>query len=287
MSHSNLDLTMRNALSIAILCIAALVSSSAMVRAADTPKSVAATEPEAKPITVLVVGNSQCPIFVGQKFLENLAGSDKGARPIKVVGCVKGGASLKSHWELGEGPTTARGMIAAGTSRAAAGAAEPFDFIVLQEIYNAQPAAFQPYARQFHELVTKHKSTPVFFGTASIISDYPKGFERLHKMHVDIARELDVPVVVASQAYVRYFGDNPSKEKMESLFAADKAHPGVQGSYIYACIIYSVLTGRSPIGLAAPEAIPADTAKALQENAWAQYQATAAEIKSGDAKPTK
>jgi len=277
MSSRELGSTKRAVLLIAMLCGAALVAPSAAVRAADTEK----------PITVLVVGNSQCPIFVGQKFLENLAGSDKGARPIKVVGCVKGGASLKSHWELGDDPTTARGMIAAGTSRAAAGPAEPFDFIVLQEIYNAQPAAFQPYARQFHELVTKHKSTPVFFGTASIISDYPKGFERLHKMHVDIARELDVPVVVASEAYVRYFGENPSKEKMESLFAADKAHPGVQGSYIYACIIYSVLTGRSPIGLAAPATIPAETAKALQEVAWAQYQATAAEVKSGDAKPTK
>lgn len=254
--------------------------SSAVIRAADAPAPAAATEAERRPITVLVVGNSQCPIFVGQKFLEKLADSDKGARPIKVVGCVKGGASLKSHWEAGDGPTTARGMIAAGTGRSGTSAAEPFDFIVLQEIYNAKPEAFQPYARQFHEFVTKHKSQPVFFGTASIISDYPKGFERLHKMHVDIARELKVPVVDASQAYFRYFGDAPSKEKMESLFAADKAHPGVQGSYMYSCIIYSVLTGRSPVGLAAPETIPADVAKALQENAWAQYQATAADIKT-------
>jgi hypothetical protein len=246
--------------------------------AADTAAAAAAA-PAAKPITVLLVGNSQCPTIVGQKFLENLAASDKDARPIKVVGCVKGGASLKSHWEAGTGTGSARGMIAAGTSRGEGAATEPFDFVVLQEIYNAQPAAFQPYARQFHEFVKEHKSQPVFFGTASIISDYPKGFERLHKMHIDIAHELKVPVVDASSAYVRYFGESPSKEKMESLFAADKAHPGVQGSYMYSCIIYSTLTGRIAVGLAAPAMIPADVAKALQENAWAQYQATAIEAK--------
>jgi hypothetical protein len=94
-----------------------------------------------------------------------------------------------------------------------------------------------------------------------------------------MGKELEVPIVDASQAYVHYFGDMPSKEKMESLFATDRAHPGLQGSYLYSCILYNVLTGRSAVGLAAPEEIPADVAKALQETAWAQYQATGAELK--------
>ncbi|MCE9608120.1 MAG: hypothetical protein K8U03_24810 [Planctomycetia bacterium] len=245
-------------------------SSASVSLAADDATKVEA----AKPITLLLIGNSQCPTIVGQRLIENLAASDQGARPIKVVGCVKGGASLKSHWEAGTGPTTARGMIAAGP-----GAGAPWDFVVVQEIYNAQQPAFQPYARQFHELVQEHKAQIVFFGTASIISDFPKGFERLHRMHVDIGKELNVSIVDASQAYFRYLGENPAKEKIESLFATDKAHPGLQGSYLYSCGIYSVVTGRSPLGLAAPTAIPADIAKSLQEAAWAQYQATAAELK--------
>jgi hypothetical protein len=233
------------------------------------PEAAANSEGAAKAIRVLVVGNSQCPIFVGGKFLEKLAASDKGARPIEVINSVKGGASLKSHWEAGDGETTARGLLVSSKP----------DFVLLQDIYNVQQPAFQPYAQKFHALAKEHKVQPIFFGTASIISDYPKGFERLHKLHVDIARELNVPIVDASAAYFRYFGDAPSKEKIESLFAADKAHPGVQGSYMYACMIYSALTGRSPIGLAAPDTIPADVAKALQETAWAQHQATADEVK--------
>lgn len=246
----------------------AVMLSAVGIYAADAPPPPPAAD-AAKPIRVLVVGNSQCPIFVGQKFLEKLAASDKGARPIEVINSVKGGASLKSHWEAGDGPTTARGLLAASKP----------DFVLLQDIYNVQQPAFEPYARKFHAAAKELRVQPIFFGTASIIRDYPQGFERLHKLHVDIARELDVPIVDASAAYFRYFGASPTQEKVESLFAADKAHPGVQGSYLYACMIYSALTGRSPIGLAAPESIPADVAKSLQETAWAQHQATTAEVK--------
>ena len=222
-----------------------------------------------KPIKVLLVGNSQCPTIVSNQLLEKLAASDKGGRPIKVGGCVKGGASLRSHWDAGTGEGTARGMIAAGG----------WDFVVLQDIYYVQEAAFQPYARQFHAVVKEAGSKTLLFGTASILSDYPKGFERQHGLHLAMGKELGVPIVDAGYAYIRYFGDNPSTERMESLFAKDRAHPGLWGSYLYSCMIYAAMTERSPIGLAAPEAIPAEVVKTLQETAWAQHQETAAALK--------
>lgn len=224
---------------------------------------------DSKPITVLLVGNSQCPLLFNNKMLEKLAASDKGARPIKVGGCIKGGASLRSHWEAGTGAESARGMIASGS----------WDYVVLQDIYNVEAPAFQPYARKFHDLIKASNSKTVLFSTASILSDYPRGFDRLHGLNFDMAKELGVPVVDASRAYVRYFGERPSKEKLESLFAADKAHPGMWGSYMYSCGIYSVVTGRSPVGLAAPPEVPADAARTLQETAWAQYQETAEALK--------
>ncbi len=226
----------------------------------------AAEDAPPKPLTVLLIGNSQCPTIVGNQLLEKLAASDKGAQPIQVAGCIKGGASLRSHWEAGTGPETARGKITAGS----------WDFVVLQDIYYVEAAAFLPYARNFHKLIRETGAKTVLFGTASIISDYPQGFERLHRMHVAMGKELNVPIVDASQAYFRYFGDKPTPERIESLFAKDRAHPGLQGSYLYSCGIYSVLTGRSPVGLAAPDAIPAEVAKSLQETAWAQHQETSA-----------
>jgi len=226
-------------------------------------------DPKDKPINVLLVGNSQCPTIVKEQLLEKLAASDKGGRPIKIGGCVKGGASLKSHWEAGTGDGSARAMIAAGG----------WDYVVLQDIYFVQEAAFQPYARQFHALVKEKGAKTLLFGTASILSDYPKGFERQHGLHLAMGKELGVPIVDASYAYIRYFGEKPSTERLESLFAKDKAHPGLWGSYMYSCMIYAAITERSPIGLAAPEAIPAETVKVLQETAWAQHQETAAALK--------
>lgn len=222
-----------------------------------------------KPLRVLMIGNSQCPLMVGNKLIENLAASDPGAPPIQITGCIKGGASLRSHWEAGTATNTARGMIASGA----------WDYVVLQDIYNVQAPAFQPYARQFHEFIQGKGAKTLLFGTASILSDYPAGFERQHRLHLDMARELKAAVVDASPAYTKYFGPQPSAERMESLFAKDKMHPGLWGSYIYACGIYSVLTGRSPVGLAAPADIPATVAKELQAAAWAQHQETQAALK--------
>jgi len=39
------------------------------------------------------------------------------------------------------------------------------------------------------------------------------------------------------------------------------------------------MTGRSPIGLAAPDTIPADVARTLQETAWTEHLETAAALK--------
>lgn len=241
--------------------ITLLIASIAMasVRAEESPGT----------INVLLVGNSQCPTIVKNQLLEKLAASDKHGRLIKVGGCIKGGASLRSHWEAGTGPATARGMIASRI----------WDYVVLQDIYNVQKPAFQPYARQFHALIKESGSKTVLFGTASILSDYPKGFERQHGLHFAMGRELGVSVVDGSYACIRYFGDKPSTERLESLFAKDRAHPGLRGSYLYSCMIYSAMTERSPIGLASPNAIPEDVAKTLQETAWVQHQETAAALK--------
>jgi hypothetical protein len=216
-----------------------------------------------------MIGNSQCPLIVSNHLIENLAKSNKDGPLIEITGCVKGGATLKSHWDAGIGPKSARDMIAGGK----------WDFVVLQEIYYIKEEDMLPCAVLFHNLIKSTGAQTVLFGTASIISDYPKGFERIHQAHMNIGKELGVPIVDASYAYFKYLGDNPSAEKMESLFAKDKAHPGMWGSYIYTCGIYSVLTGLSPVGLAALADMPPDVAKALQETTWSQYQETTAALK--------
>ncbi|MDP2317617.1 MAG: MYXO-CTERM sorting domain-containing protein [Pseudomonadota bacterium] len=40
------------------------------------------------------------------------------------------------------------------------------------------------------------------------------------------------------------------------LYVADGSHPSERGSYLAACVVYASVTGSSPVGLAAPEAVP-------------------------------
>ena len=245
-----------------VLCFGSALTGAAAADVAAAPS----------PLRVLLIGNSQCPAIVRHRLLENLAASDRGGRPIEVGGCIRGGASLRSHWDAGTGPDTARGMIAGG----------PWDYVVLQDIYHVEEAGFQPSARRFHALIREVGAKTVLFGTASILDDYPAGFQRQHRLYLAMGRELGVPIVDASPAYVRYFGDHPSAERLESLFAEDRRHPGLWGSYLYACLMYGVLTERSPVGLAAPAEIPADVARSLQEIAWAQRSETAAAARAGE-----
>jgi hypothetical protein len=231
--------------------------------------NASADEKAAKPIRVLFVGNSQVYYNDLPAIVEALADSaPAGAPRIKADRAVAGGASLESHWNRGTGKGTPRAKIAE----------EKYDYVILQEIYNARPESFNRHARLFHELIGQNGARTVLLSTASISTMYPKGFEELHSMHVALGKELKVPVAAAGNAWLDYWGKSPSEEQRLALYDADKAHPGKKGSYIYACTLYAALTGHSPVGLTSripkqpDDTIPAAEAKQYQEAAWRVHQ---------------
>lgn len=221
------------------------------------------------PIKVLFIGNSQ--IFYNDlpKLLEALAESAPADRPrIKADQLVAGGASLERHWNRGDGEKTAREKIAA----------EKWDYVIIQEIYYGKPDSFNQYARLFDELIRRQGAKTILFSTASINKDYPQGFHQLHDMHVALGKELKVPVAVGGKAWLTYWGDNPTEAERLDLYHADKAHPGVKGSYINACAIYAAITGLTPVGLTnrlpnlPEETLSPVQAKRFQEAAWHVHQ---------------
>lgn len=226
-------------------------------------------QPPARPIRVLFVGNSQVFYNDLPAIVEALAESATPDKPrIKTERAVVGGASLESHWNRGTGKGTARAKIAE----------EKWDFVILQEIFNARPASFDKHARLFHELIGKDGAKTVLLSTASINTLYPKGFRELHDMNVALGKELKIPVVPAGDAWLDYWGKTPTEDARLALYAPDKAHPGKKGSYLYACTIYAVVTGKSPVGLThripkQPEdTVTAEEAKRFQEAAWRVHQ---------------
>ncbi len=235
---------------------------------------VQAAEPKAPSpheVRVLFLGNSQ--IFYNDlpRMLEALSQSAKNDRQrIKASQFVSGGASLESLWEAGTAEGKPRALIAG----------EKWDFVIVQEIYTyySKPESFNKYATLFEEWIRQHGSRMVLFCTASVNDLYPEGFHKLHDMQAVMAKKLSVPVVAAGQTWLHYWGDAPSLAERLALYHADKAHPGVKGSYLYACSLYAQITGLSPVGLTNQvpkqpvDAITPEEAQRFQEAAWQVHQ---------------
>ena len=232
--------------------------------------SAHAQEPaKTKEFHVLFIGNSQ--IFYNDlpRIVEALAESAPADRPrIRADRFVAGGASLERLWNAGVGKGTARAKIVE----------KKWDYVILQDIYLVKPDSFYKYGPLFHELAQNNGSRTVLFCTASVSSQYPSGFQNLHDMHIILGKKLQVPVAAAGKAWLSYWGETPSAEERLALYHTDKAHPGIKGSYIYACTLYAALTGHTPVGLTnqIPKQ-PADTvtaveAKHFQDAAWRVHQ---------------
>jgi hypothetical protein len=122
--------------------------------------------------------------------------------------------------------------------------------------------------------VKKNGSRTILFCTASISQLYPKGFQELLDMHIALGKKLSVPVAAGGKAWLTLWGDKPTAEQRLALYDSDKAHPGKKGSYLYACTLYSALTGQSPVGLTnripkqPADTITAEQVKRFQKAAW-------------------
>jgi hypothetical protein len=71
-------------------------------------------------------------------------------------------------------------------------------------------------------------------------------------------------VIPAGLAFAVSIERNPGL----NLYAADKRHPSLAGTYLAACTVYAALFRKSPVGLAYTAGLDAATARHLQTVAW-------------------
>ena len=226
-------------------------------------------------LKALFIGNSQMQCYDLPQMIQIMSESAPAGVPRIAVGrALLGGKGLKGFWEA-EGPRSPRAMIAA----------DKWDYVVIQEIYCPKEAEFQNYAARFDEEIKKAGSKTILFATASVTEHYsrscryPESFKTLNEMQVAFGKQRRIPVAAAGYAWMKYLGPNPSETQLLDLYHKDKGHPGAKGTYLYACLLYAVITGKSPDGLTSefPSirggiSIAKDEAARMQKAAWEQYQ---------------
>ncbi len=236
---------------------------------------------------VLFLGNSQMRVYKLPLMMQTMSESSPSDHQRITVGDMSvNGTSLKKHWEAGEAPGTPRAVIATGK----------WDYVIIQEIaylnnmeFSKFEEEFQKYADLFDNAIKAAGAKTILFATASVTRlyksssyrldsyIYPDSFIAFNDMQVSYGKRKGIPVAAAGYAWMKYLGPNPSDEHLLSLYHADRGHPGLYGTYIYACLLYAFLMGKTPVGLVSkfdfltPGVIPRPEALKLQQAAWEQY----------------
>ncbi len=195
------------------------------------------------PIRVLFIGNSYT-YFNNLPGVLSEFGTSEGSGPqIVTEMVVAGGATLKQHFE---------GSRAVRTIREG-----NWDYVVLQEqstlgrskYINGRPTINQPdtfheFVRLLHEEIKRSGGKTVLMLTWARQSS-PQHQATLTNAYMSIGKELGVHVAPVGLVWKEVNERNKDIE----LFMEDGSHPGPQGTYLAACVMYTTITGKSPVHL--------------------------------------
>ena len=152
-----------------------------------------------------------------------------------------------------------------------------WNYVVLQEqseIPSIQQSRIQqmyPAARVLVRDIRDIGATPIFFETWAHREGWPEnGMQNSESMqfqidqgYLGIAQELNVAVAPVGFAWLMERRQNPQLV----LWQDDGSHPTEEGTYLAACVFYSVIFGQSPEGLTFTAGLPNETVQILQKSA--------------------
>src|SRR3978361_1157189 len=95
-------------------------------------------------------------------------------------------------------------------------------------------------------------------------ADKPEMTAQLAEAYTVAGNANDALVIPAGLAFARAIAKQPEL----NLYAPDKRHPSLAGTYLGACAVFSARTGRSPVGNSYLAGIDQPTAQFLQTVAW-------------------
>ena len=184
-------------------------------------------------IRVLFVGNSYTYANDIPWTTKQLSESASTARNIEVEMIAGPGATLQSHWKIGDVVNRLHETN--------------FDFVVLQEQSSVpiqEPALMKYYAALFNSEIKKSGAKVILFMTWPR-RDQPENVNILSNSYFSVANEIKATVAPVGVVWNKVLKQN----LLLPIYQPDGSHPSVVGSYIASCVFYSVLFGESPAGL--------------------------------------
>jgi hypothetical protein len=147
-----------------------------------------------------------------------------------------------------------------------------FDVAVMMDcsqcpIHPKLKTVFTEFAKKDSNIVRAHGTRPVFFMSWAY-ADKPEMTAQLAEAYTVAGNENNALVIPAGLAFARAAGKQPEL----NLYAPDKRHPSLAGTYLAACTVFAALTGRSPVGNPYLAGIDEPTARFLQTVAWETVQ---------------
>ena len=124
-------------------------------------------------------------------------------------------------------------------------------------------SVFHEYAKKHSETIRAYGARPVLFMSWAY-KDKPEMTQQLAEQYTKAGKANDAQVVPAGLAFAKSVQRRPDLE----LYAADKRHPSLAGTYLAACTVYGALLGKSPVGNTYTAGLPKDVAAHLQAAAW-------------------
>lgn len=147
-----------------------------------------------------------------------------------------------------------------------------FDVAIMMDcsqcpIHPQLKSVFTEFAKKGSDAARKNGAKPVFFMSWAY-ADKPEMTAQLAEAYTLAGNENDALVIPAGLAFAQSVAKRPEL----NLYAPDKRHPSLLGTYLSAATVYASLYRETPVGNAYIAGIDADTARFLQTIAWETVQ---------------
>ena len=122
---------------------------------------------------------------------------------------------------------------------------------------------FREFAKKHSDTVRKHGAKPVLFMSWAY-ADAPEMTAQLAEAYTQAGNANNALVIPVGLAFARSVGQRPQL----NLYASDRRHPSMAGTYLSAVTVYAALYKTSPVGLPYTAGLDEATARFLQGVAW-------------------